>query len=234
MSGRGKVTKVLALLSAAGLAAGVAAASSGGHSGAVSAGSRAASRVSVKLVEFKVIPVPKRAPAGKVAFVVRNAGRLPHEFVVLKTSRAARKLPVKGSRAVEVGRVGETGTLKPGATRTLTLSLKPGHYVLLCNLPGHYKLGQFVDFTVAAAGSAQSALVKAGDQLYHKGPPGVGYGCARCHGLAAMGGIGPKIVGANAVTIKRALGTVPVMQAFTNLTDKQIDAIAAYLQSLKK
>ena len=36
----------------------------------------------------------------------------------------------------------------PGQTRTLTLKLTPGHYVLLCNLPAHYKAGQHADFTV--------------------------------------------------------------------------------------
>ena len=30
----------------------------------------------------------------------------------------------------------------------MTLTLKKGHYSLLCNLPGHYKGGQFVDFYV--------------------------------------------------------------------------------------
>ena len=36
----------------------------------------------------------------------------------------------------------------PFLTKMLTLTLKPGHYVLICNLPAHYKAGQHVDFTV--------------------------------------------------------------------------------------
>jgi uncharacterized cupredoxin-like copper-binding protein len=28
------------------------------------------------------------------------------------------------------------------------LSLKPGHYSLVCNLPGHYMAGMHADFTV--------------------------------------------------------------------------------------
>lgn len=121
--------------------------------GAVSASaveSRAsATKVKVKLVEFKVIPSTKRVPAGKVTFVVRNAGKIPHEFVVLRTTKPAGKLPVKGAKAVETGKVGEIGTFKSGVTKTLTLTLKRGHYALICNLPGHYKAGQFVDFAVS-------------------------------------------------------------------------------------
>jgi uncharacterized cupredoxin-like copper-binding protein len=107
-----------------------------------------AAKVKVRLVEFKVIPSVKRIAAGRVTFVVRNAGKIPHEFVVLKTKTPAAKLPVKGGKAVETGKVGAIRTFKAGVTKTLTLSLKRGHYALLCNLPGHYKAGQFADFTV--------------------------------------------------------------------------------------
>ena len=30
----------------------------------------------------------------------------------------------------------------------MNLTLKPGHYSLICNLPGHYRTGQFADFYV--------------------------------------------------------------------------------------
>ncbi len=46
------------------------------------------------------------------------------------------------------GQVGKIAQFGPGQTRTLTLHLAPGHYVLLCNLPAHYAAGQRVDFTV--------------------------------------------------------------------------------------
>ena len=92
--------------------------------------------------------VPAKVAAGKVTFVVRDVGHLKHEFVVIKTKRAASKLPVKGTRAVETGRVGKIAAFGPGQTKKLTLTLKPGHYALICNLPAHYKTGQHVDFTV--------------------------------------------------------------------------------------
>jgi uncharacterized cupredoxin-like copper-binding protein len=78
---------------------------------------------------------------------VRNTGSVPHEFVVLRTDKPAADL-MKGARADEAGNVGETGDLAVGAAKTLHLNLKPGHYALICNLPGHYQAGQHVDFTV--------------------------------------------------------------------------------------
>lgn len=86
--------------------------------------------------------------AGKVTFVARNVGRLDHNLVVLRTKLAPGKLPVVGARAKEVGRVGKTPVFRPRQTRRLTLTLKAGKYVLICNVPGHYKAGMFVGFRV--------------------------------------------------------------------------------------
>ena len=104
-------------------------------------------KVGVGLKEFKVTPTSAQAAAGEVTFNVRNAGTATHEFVVIKTNKPAGGL-LKGARADESGNVGETGDLAAGASKNLTLNLKPGHYALICNLPGHYKAGQFADFTV--------------------------------------------------------------------------------------
>ncbi len=103
--------------------------------------------VPVKLDEFNVLPAKQAAPTGKVTFVLTNAGKVTHEFVVIRTAKPAGNL-MKGSEADETGAVGEVGELKPGQTKKLTLTLKKGHYALLCNLPGHYRAGQFADFYV--------------------------------------------------------------------------------------
>jgi uncharacterized cupredoxin-like copper-binding protein len=103
--------------------------------------------VNVGLREFSVKPTVSQAASGRVTFAVRNAGTIPHEFVVLKTPKSAGSL-MNGARANEAGNVGETGDLAPGKNKTISVNLKPGHYALICNLPGHYKAGQHVDFTV--------------------------------------------------------------------------------------
>lgn len=104
--------------------------------------------VPVTLNEFNVVPAVQGAPAGKVTFSVTNAGKLEHEFVVLKTPRPAGSLTSHGGEASEAGNVGEIGSVKAGQQKKLTLTLKAGHYSLLCNLPKHYKAGQFIDFYV--------------------------------------------------------------------------------------
>ena len=103
--------------------------------------------VAVQVDEFSVFPGTQGAPTGKVRFVVTNIGTVKHEFVVLKTAKPAGNL-LKGKEADESGAVGEIDGVPPGQARTLNLTLKPGHYSLICNLPGHYKTGQFADFYV--------------------------------------------------------------------------------------
>ena len=99
------------------------------------------------LKEYSIAPQPSELAAGRVAFKVRNAGSIKHEFVVLRTDKKASDL-LKGNEADEAGNVGEIGNLQPGQTKALSLNLKAGHYALICNLPGHYKLGQHADLTV--------------------------------------------------------------------------------------
>lgn len=107
-----------------------------------------AATVRVRLIEFEVILSRAAAPAGKVTFVVRNAGKIAHNFVVLRTNLPPSKLPTVGAVAKEVGRQGKTPVFGPGTGRRLALTLRPGKYVLICNVPGHYKAGMFVGFRV--------------------------------------------------------------------------------------
>ena len=101
----------------------------------------------VTLSEFNVAPKPAAVASGAVTFNVSNAGKVEHEFVVLKTSKPASDL-LKGGKADEAGNVGEIGSVKPGQTKALKLKLAAGHYALICNLPGHYAAGQYADLTV--------------------------------------------------------------------------------------
>jgi uncharacterized cupredoxin-like copper-binding protein len=102
----------------------------------------------VTLNEFSVKASPTSISSGKVKFTVKNAGDDRHELAVIKTSTKASKLKVSGGRVSEKGSVGEVSNIAGGKTKTLTLNLKKGHYVLLCNLPGHYQQGMRRDFTV--------------------------------------------------------------------------------------
>ena len=118
-----------------------------GTTGATAGRSQARS-VGVVLSEWKVVPSSSSVSAGKVTFRVANRGTIAHEFVVLRTDRRPGALPMKGGKAVETGFKGELSSVAPGKVRSLTLSLKPGKYVLICNLLGHYKAGQYAALRV--------------------------------------------------------------------------------------
>ncbi len=121
-------------------------------------GSSAASTVNVAMKDRSFQSSTRTVPAGKVTFIVRNAGTMEHEFVVLRTDRHHHLLSMKGQQASEVGAKGEIEEFAAGRTKRLTLTLAPGKYVLLCNLPGHYKRGQFIGLVVTPA-AAQTTRV---------------------------------------------------------------------------
>ena len=111
----------------------------------------AATSVKITMKEWKFTASRAAVPAGKVTFVVSNTGTMEHEFVVMRTNLAPRKLPMEGQQAKEIGFKGEIEEFHSGLTKRLTLTLKPGRYVLLCNVPGHYKRGQAVRLVVGPA-----------------------------------------------------------------------------------
>lgn len=104
--------------------------------------------VQVALSEWKLAPSKQTVAAGTVTFKVRNAGTMDHEFVVMRTDAHHHLLKVKRGKAVEVAVQGEIPKIVAGQVRKITLNLKPGKYVLLCNMLGHYKAGQYAAFRV--------------------------------------------------------------------------------------
>jgi uncharacterized cupredoxin-like copper-binding protein len=106
----------------------------------------AATTVNEKLSEYK-ISGGSSAKAGTVTFKVKNVGDYQHELVVVKTSTKAAKLKTKDGKAVDTGKVGEV-EVTSGKTKSLKLTLKKGHYALICNIGDHYTQGMRKDFTV--------------------------------------------------------------------------------------
>ncbi|HZD38851.1 MAG TPA: cupredoxin domain-containing protein [Actinomycetes bacterium] len=132
--------------------AGSGAASPAGQANASQAGASEAATVSAVLKDFSIAPTVASVPAGKVAFHATNQGPSEHEFVVLKTNLAPESLPVKGGVVTEdakgIENVGELEELGSGATKSTTINLTPGRYLLVCNLPGHYQAGMVASFVV--------------------------------------------------------------------------------------
>ncbi len=89
-------------------------------------------------------------PTGNITFNVRNAGTITHEFEVFGTDLADDALPVENSvvRSDQLEDESEVEDVAPGTTVDFDVTLDPGHYVAICNLPGHYLAGMHVAFTV--------------------------------------------------------------------------------------
>jgi len=105
--------------------------------------------VDVGLKEFSIAPNVQSIHAGKVTFDVTNDGTTQHEMVLIRTDDAPADLPFENGEASEAGSVGEVSDLGVGSSGTLTVNLKPGRYVMICNLPGHYTAGMRTEFTVS-------------------------------------------------------------------------------------
>lgn len=90
-------------------------------------------------------------PAGLVTFVVKNNGAVVHELVVLQTDAAEDKVASDADEAGkmdETGNVGESGDMNAGESKTFSVTLPAGHYVLICNEIGHFMAGMHLTFTV--------------------------------------------------------------------------------------
>jgi uncharacterized cupredoxin-like copper-binding protein len=106
--------------------------------------------------DFKIVLDKTSASSGDVTFNVNNDGPSTHEFVVFKTDLPEASLPTKkenGAVIVDeegqgVTHIDEVEDVAKGASEDLTVNLKPGKYVVLCNLPTHYQLGMHASFTV--------------------------------------------------------------------------------------
>jgi uncharacterized cupredoxin-like copper-binding protein len=98
---------------------------------------------------------------GTVSFLAINSGSISHELVILPLPDEL----IPGTRMVgadaridEAGSLGEASRscgegpgqgILPGASGWVTLTLPPGRYELVCNLPGHYAAGMYTQFTVS-------------------------------------------------------------------------------------
>lgn len=120
-------------------------------SGASPSTGTGASTIATELSEWQIKLDSSTGKAGSITFNVSNKGEKEHEFVVVKTDLKADKLPVTTDDEVDESAfepVDEIEDIKAGATPALTVDLKAGHYVLLCNLTGHYAKGMHADFDV--------------------------------------------------------------------------------------
>lgn len=108
------VASILALIVGAGLAV------MGALAGTTS------TRVTMTEVEYKLTLSRTHVSAGKTTLVVVDKGKLAHSLSISG--------PGLNKRLI-------AGTIKPGTSRTVTVTLKAGSYTLWCPVPGHAALG---------------------------------------------------------------------------------------------
>lgn len=90
--------------------------------------------------------------AGRVTFDVKNAvdNNMEHELVLLRTNLSDDALPVRKGQVLErrLRKIGEVEDIAPGTSKRASFKLMPGHYVLICNKPGHYVAGMHTALVV--------------------------------------------------------------------------------------
>ena len=95
--------------------------------------------------DFSINVSTQHVAPGPVTFHVTNRGPDEHELIVIRERGAQLPLRTDGITVNEEQLTPETvGGLNPGApgaVRDLTVRLKKGRYVLLCNMAGHFMGG---------------------------------------------------------------------------------------------
>jgi uncharacterized cupredoxin-like copper-binding protein len=100
--------------------------------------------------KYYLTVTPASVKAGPTKITFKNEGTKVHEVVVLKTDTPAGGLKVGANHEVsEDASVGEDSETDPGKTKSTTINLKPGSYVLVCNIERHYQKGMYAPFTVS-------------------------------------------------------------------------------------
>jgi len=97
---------------------------------------------------------PDHVKPGKVTINVKNVSTdEDHELLMVKTDDGPESMPMDpdGVRVDEDKLKGmkELGDVHPGKSRSNTLTLKAGKYLLFCNEAGHFKAGMYTILTVA-------------------------------------------------------------------------------------
>ena len=102
--------------------------------------------------DFQISARPWQVPAGTVRLVVSNLGPDTHELIVVRATDGP--LPMRSDgltvseEALKPVTVGSLDGGAPGSVRDLVLHLRPGHYVVFCNMFGHYMGGMHADLVV--------------------------------------------------------------------------------------
>jgi len=94
----------------------------------------AASKVTATESEYKIVLSQTRLKPGTYAFVAINKGKIAHSLAVNGPGVAHKRI---------------AGTIAPGTSKTLTVTLRKGSYDVYCPVTGHKALGMDRKVTVS-------------------------------------------------------------------------------------
>lgn len=113
--------------------------------------------VSVTLTDFAIDVGPATVPQGTVRLDIDNEGETLHEVEIFTLPEGIDpgdltiSSNVADTDAAGLTLVDELEDIAPATGGTLPVSLEPGRYAILCNLPAHYGLGMYALLTVEGA-----------------------------------------------------------------------------------
>ncbi|HEY6567016.1 MAG TPA: cupredoxin domain-containing protein [Actinomycetota bacterium] len=111
--------------------------------------------VEVALSDFELTVAPDSIAPGAVTFAASNEGPTTHEFEIFSGAQDVDldALPIEDDVADTGGLtlVDEVEDVTPGSTAELSVTLDPGTYAIVCNLPEHYAQGMHATLEVAEA-----------------------------------------------------------------------------------
>jgi uncharacterized cupredoxin-like copper-binding protein len=123
---------------------------------ASSARSASGPRITVVEHDFGLTVSPATVRAGTVTLHIENRGPSTHELNLDRTTLAPGSLPLLPNSlqvnedSAALKSVDSIGDIRLRTTQNATVRLKPGRYVLYCNLEGHYLGGMHAELDVTA------------------------------------------------------------------------------------
>jgi uncharacterized cupredoxin-like copper-binding protein len=118
--------------------------------------------VTIVLKDFFVHPNTNQAKVGWLTLEAVNEGMSMHELVILKTDLNPAELPRKEAKDhqelvqeylvneddARVETIDEIEEFPVGTSQVKNVFFEPGHYVLFCNIPGHYDKGMYTSLHI--------------------------------------------------------------------------------------
>jgi len=105
-------------------------------------------------MRYAFSPEPDIKAGDIVTFIITNEGQIPHEFSIGDNDEQEAHRTMMQKMPSMVHEDGNTITVKPGETKTLTWNFSgivkgSNEVIFACNVPGHFEAGMFHKMTIS-------------------------------------------------------------------------------------